>query len=397
MHLSSRHRWPLWGCFGLLLCALSLAPVAAQSTASPKTPSTVKVTPGTSARAMAQRIKPEQATIDQTLVALWLSNPRAFVDGNINNLRRDATLQLPAVEDILLIPPQEARAIVAEQTERFRPQPPATGLAEAPSAAAPPLKPYEMRINGVLVPARDVVPLVPPTLSGLPNDPLKPMSEAEKLNRALQDAQSLRLALEHYTKAVQVQLGILERNIDELQRLNAPKVQPTLTGKAPEAMATATSVSPASEASAPSATVPGLGASEAVATPAQVNAGASEPAPPVSAPATEPFWQTWQRDLEQLTLHPALVKGFEQTRAAVQTWWFSPIQILPWWPVLPIGTVASGLALLLLVLLVVAVKLTRRRRSPTPPKAAPMPIAPIMTDIDLNLEPPAAGKAHQAP
>jgi pilus assembly protein FimV len=191
------------------------------------TPTALTVGAGDTATALAQKLRPEGATLEQTLVALWRTNPRAFGNGNLNQLLQGATLQVPSEREILRLSAAQAHALVVEQVENFqafaRQQNP-----NRPAASAPATGP-----------------------------------DAAQWARALAEAQALKDALERQSRDTQTRLAQLEKNIQTLQSMQA----------VPSAPAPAPAASAASEAS-----------SEPLTSPA---AEASTPQPQASSPASE--------------------------------------------------------------------------------------------------------------
>ncbi|KFN48376.1 hypothetical protein N787_00145 [Arenimonas metalli CF5-1] len=99
-------------------------------------------------------------TINQMMLALQRANPEAFIDDNINQLKRGAVLRIPAREEALVLGAEEAAALVREQASawqaRRQPVPqPAESVAEAPSRPAP--RP------GASAPADGRLEIVPPS------------------------------------------------------------------------------------------------------------------------------------------------------------------------------------------------------------------------------------------
>lgn len=211
---------------GTLLLVLACGQsVLAQNPAA--TPTTLTVGAGDTATALAQKLRPEGATLEQTLVALWRANPRAFGNGNLNQLLQGATLQVPSEREILRLSAAQAHAMVVEQVENFqafaRQQNPTRPAASAPAAGP----------------------------------------DAAQWARALAEAQALKDALERQSRDTQTRLAQLEKNIQTLQSMQAM----------PSASAAAPAASAASEAS-----------SEPLAAAA---AEASAPEPQASSPASE--------------------------------------------------------------------------------------------------------------
>jgi len=66
-----------------------------------------RVAPGDTAWGIAKKIKPADATIMQSLAAVKQSNPHAFINGNINLLKKGAVLRLPSSADISQLSSQQ--------------------------------------------------------------------------------------------------------------------------------------------------------------------------------------------------------------------------------------------------------------------------------------------------
>lgn len=82
-------------------------------------PAALEVKPGDTLFGIAGRLKPEGASIHQTLAALLRANPQAFVDGNMNRLRAGASLSVPGAEEVGAIDAAQAAALFASQAEAF--------------------------------------------------------------------------------------------------------------------------------------------------------------------------------------------------------------------------------------------------------------------------------------
>ena len=219
----------------LLLAAVCGQPLLAQDSAAP--PARLTVDAGDTATALALQMRPEGATLEQTLVALWRANPRAFGNGNLNQLLQGATLKVPSAQDILRIPAAQAHALVLEQVEHFQSYVRQQGKGATATAAS-----------------------------------ANPSAESAALARALAEAQALKEALERQSRDTQAQLAQLEKNIQALQSLK------------PAAAATPQAPAPAAE---PAASEPAAAASDAAAPQASGSEAASEPVAPalVAAPA----------------------------------------------------------------------------------------------------------------
>ncbi|SHE65358.1 pilus assembly protein FimV [Lampropedia hyalina DSM 16112] len=81
---------------------------------------TITTRRGDNASRIARRHLPANVSLDQMLVALQRTNPEAFIQGNINLLRAGVALAMPELATIQSVSAQEARSIVAAQTQDFR-------------------------------------------------------------------------------------------------------------------------------------------------------------------------------------------------------------------------------------------------------------------------------------
>lgn len=91
----------------------------AQAAETQSAPAALEVKPGDTLFGIAGRLKPEGASIYQTLAALLRANPQAFVDGNMNRLRAGASLSVPGADDVGAIDAAQAAALFSSQAEAF--------------------------------------------------------------------------------------------------------------------------------------------------------------------------------------------------------------------------------------------------------------------------------------
>ena len=228
----------------LVLSLVALQPAPAWAQATPGAAPTLTVGAGDTATALAQKLRPEAATLEQTLVALWRANPRAFANGNLNLLLQGASLQVPSEAEILRTPALQARALVLEQVDNFQAFARQQGASAATAATSP---------------------------AGT-----KPASpDAVAWARALAEAQALKDALERQNRDTQARLAQLEKNIQALQALKAP---------APSALAVPATPAATTSAATPSS-APQPAASEAGTTPHTPAASEPEATTAVSASA----------------------------------------------------------------------------------------------------------------
>ncbi len=119
--------------------AAPAAPAAQKE--SPGTQVTVKV--GDTAAAIASRVKPQDVSLDQMLVALLRANPDAFIANNINRLKAGAVLEVPSAQAVQGNTTAEARKTLRAQSQDFNAfrgklaqAAPALGLPSGPDRAA---------------------------------------------------------------------------------------------------------------------------------------------------------------------------------------------------------------------------------------------------------------------
>jgi len=109
--------------------ATATAPVAAQPApaAAPPTVATVGAEGGEygpvksneTAWSIAKKLRPRGVTMEQMMMALLRANPQAFLDGNINRLRRGQILRVPAPAEIQELSRQEARTAYRQQQDEW--------------------------------------------------------------------------------------------------------------------------------------------------------------------------------------------------------------------------------------------------------------------------------------
>ncbi|MGA2343609.1 MAG: FimV/HubP family polar landmark protein, partial [Steroidobacteraceae bacterium] len=234
--------------------ATSAAPAAEVAGA----PGTVQVVKGDTLTKIARSLHADtRATIDQTMIALYRSNPEAF-GGNINILRQGAVLRVPGADQIAAQNEKEAIGEVHRQLDAWRT---AGGAAAAPSG----------RLR-----------LVTPTAGGSGTESSKPASPAAGSTAGNGETQ----ALKDRVKDLEGQLAESKRVIDirnqelsELQR----KLAAAATPPAPQTAAT----QPKTPAPPPAAT-PQVPPPVAQPPAAQPPAAATAPPPPAVNPLPQP-------------------------------------------------------------------------------------------------------------
>ena len=123
---------------------VAAAPVPAPSPAPAAADSYGPVTEGQTLWSLASSIRPDASvTVNQMMLALQRANPEAFINDNINQLKKGAVLRIPARDEVASLGAAEAAALVREQAAawqaRRQPVPqPAESVAAAPEAPSRP-------------------------------------------------------------------------------------------------------------------------------------------------------------------------------------------------------------------------------------------------------------------
>ncbi|MDR7151233.1 pilus assembly protein FimV [Hydrogenophaga palleronii] len=249
-------------------------------TQAPEPSSQVTVVPGDTAGRIAEANRPANVSLDQMLVAMLRSNPRAFIGNNVNRLRAGVVLDLPSAEEASAIGAGEARQVIAAQSRDFNEfrrrlagAAPEANVGQADRQAA----------GSVQTEVQDASPAVtaPDRLT---------LSKEAAPGQAAPEAQ---IAQSRQTQEASNRAAELSRNIEELAQLQQPAAPPAAAPTAPPA---AEGSAPATGAAdGPAVVVPGAPATApdpAAATdgpPAEPAAAPQEPAPPVTpAPVLKP-------------------------------------------------------------------------------------------------------------
>jgi pilus assembly protein FimV len=158
----------------------------------------VTVKPGQTLSEIAVIMAPDLdgATLDQTMMALYKSNPDAFASGSINRLAAGVELSKPNQALLRSISPAEANQFVADANEEWRKE-----QAEKDSVASDTTKPNN-----------------PKTSETAPQDRLKIGSSAQGNDQERRYTEEL-VAQEKMLEQAKARVAELEKNIADLQRL----------------------------------------------------------------------------------------------------------------------------------------------------------------------------------
>jgi pilus assembly protein FimV len=82
-------------------------------------PGSVTVKAGNTATQLAARYKPAGISLDQMLVSMLTMNPDAFIDGNVNRLKKGAVLEIPTTSTASGVSDAQARQTITAQSKDF--------------------------------------------------------------------------------------------------------------------------------------------------------------------------------------------------------------------------------------------------------------------------------------
>jgi pilus assembly protein FimV len=192
-------------------------PVATRPAAPPSPPAltgdSYRVRANDTAWAIAQRIRPAGATMEQTMIALLETNPDGFINRNINLLKRGQILRLPSSDEILGLARQQARAEFRNQQDAWRSQQDRQPDAPAATTEAEPAD-DQLRIATVepeteIRPGPDTVPEA--------EQPAAPV--AEELQQMLISARENAETSRQEAEDLRVRMDDLQARLEDMKRL----------------------------------------------------------------------------------------------------------------------------------------------------------------------------------
>lgn len=215
--------------------ATTPAPAAAKAPVAPPVPKPQAAAPdrvtvkrGDTLLRIANQVRPEGVSLEQTLVGLYRENTQAF-DGNINRLKAGKTLAVPQAEKVAAIPQQEAVRELKLQADDWRAY--RQKLAGAVSAA-PEAKPVPGQASsGKITPKvedkakpapeaqKDVLKLSKAASPAAAAKADETRALQEKLRAQEEDAIAREKALQESSQRV----AMLEKQIQDMQKLVAMK------------------------------------------------------------------------------------------------------------------------------------------------------------------------------
>ncbi|HTJ07787.1 MAG TPA: FimV/HubP family polar landmark protein [Caldimonas sp.] len=239
----------------------------------------IKVRSGDTLSKIAGRVPKQGVSLDQMLVALFRANPSAFSGNNMNRLRAGVVLSVPSAETAQAVQPVEARKTIVAQSADFGAY--RQRLAEATLASGgEAAEPNKRRSAGKVQTSVEDKKLAGNTSP----DTLK-LSKGGAIPPSAPGSAEDKLAAERQRQAEAARLAELNRNVNELKRVQ---------GGASQAATPPRTTAAATTAPAPAATPPAVAARPA-SSPVAVQTPITTPsvppltaAPPVAAAPTPP-------------------------------------------------------------------------------------------------------------
>ena len=230
----------------------------------------VVVKAGDTASKIVAAAKPANISLDQMLVALLRANPNAFINGNINRVKKGALLDLPDGSQAAATPPLEATQIISAQSRDFN----AFRGKLASSVPAVQMAGADRKASGRV--QAEVNEKKPSTAAP---DKLT-LSKGSLKSKAAED----KLAHEKADQEAAARVAELAKNITELNKLGASTVAGAASAAAPAVELPAVPVAVATPPAASAAVAP-TPATAASAAPVAEAAASAVPAVPVASAA----------------------------------------------------------------------------------------------------------------
>jgi pilus assembly protein FimV len=219
------------------------APAAAASDAKS---GSVTVKAGNTATQLAARYKPEGVSLDQMLVAMLNTNPDAFVEGNVNRLKKGAVIDLPATNAAATnVPQDQARQTITAQSKDFNDF--RRRLAQGATAAAPTASRKDS--GSVQASVKDSKP------TAIAPDKLtlsKPSGAASAASANGKPTKEDAIAKDKQAKDTAARTAELSKNIQDLNKFSTP------TAATPSIAASGAAMAGATAAAKPAAVASGI-------------------------------------------------------------------------------------------------------------------------------------------
>jgi pilus assembly protein FimV len=290
------------------------APAPAPAAARPSAASDYLVQPGDTLSRIAGRTQHSGVSLDQMLVALFRTNPQAFVGENMNRLKAGALLNVPSAEAAGQVPQAEARSVIQAQSADFGAYRERLASGAMPATPEGSARQATGKVQAAVDDRKQATTVAPDKLQ-LSQGAVQAASAAAKVSK------------EAAAKDASTRVAELSRNVEELKKLQgtaataapaapvaaapapAPAVAPVLPVAPPPAVAPvpAPAASPAAAPVAVPAPPVMAAAPASVLTPAA--ASAPKPAPKPAAPPAVPAEVEGPGFLDSLSDNPMLLPG----------------------------------------------------------------------------------------
>ncbi|HZM36513.1 MAG TPA: FimV/HubP family polar landmark protein, partial [Burkholderiales bacterium] len=193
--------------------AVSEKPAAEVAADAPMGAATHEVQKGETLGAIAKRNLPPGVSLSQMLVAIYRANEDAFIRGNVNLVRAGRILDIPDIDAVGTVDPEEASRLVREHHAQFNEYRSRLAAVPAPAEAAVGQRDAAGRIEPKPEPA---------TAPAQPKDEVKlskddPKKPAGAVARAASEDD--RIARERELREAQSRVADLEKNVADLQKL----------------------------------------------------------------------------------------------------------------------------------------------------------------------------------
>lgn len=196
-------------------------------------------------------VKPEGVSLDQMLVALYRANRKAFIGNNMNRLKTGPILQVPDSSELASIDAKEARKEVRVQAADWNAY--LQKLAAVAASGAPAAAPQQtvagkitttVEDKAAVAPAKEVLKL---SKGEAPGDKAAGATDAKSLQARVHAMEEESTAKGKALKEASERVALLEKNIQEMQKLLELKNQ---------TLAEAQKAKPAAQPALPAAEAP---------------------------------------------------------------------------------------------------------------------------------------------
>lgn len=240
-------------------------------------------------------VKPEGVSLDQMLVALYRANRKAFVGNNMNRLKTGPILQVPDSSELASIDAKEAKKEVRVQAADWNAY--RQKLAAAAASGAPAAAPQQAAVGKItttvedkaaVAPAKEVLKL---SKGEAPGDKAAGATDAKSLQARVHAMEEESTAKGKALKEAGERVALLEKNIQEMQKLLELKNQTLAETQKAKPAAQPVPALPAAEAPKAAKPVEPSAEVKPEATPAQApqpEAAKPEVKPAVKKPAPKP-------------------------------------------------------------------------------------------------------------